>query len=129
MISRRILSAAGSETPFATRRPSVPMIRAVRRSLIGPASPGIELMAAMMRALRPRFIATSQTPSTVARQMPRNISKLLRSQSEAPRTRADPVLENGLELRHDVDQKEQQNDDGRCDQEQRVADRRIEALV
>ena len=41
---------------------------------------------------------------------------------------ASQILEHRLELRHDVDQKEQQNDDGRRDQEQRVADRRIETL-
>ena len=55
--SRRILSAVGKPTPCSIRRPSMPMIWAVLRSRIGPATPGSAASAATMRTRRSRLLS------------------------------------------------------------------------
>ena len=134
--SRRILSAAGSATPLATRRPSVPMILAVRRSRIGPAISG-PTEDSTMRALRsPGQRRAKRRGRQRSGKYPRNRSRLPRSHSEAPRTKAAPELRRpprslntGSNCGTTIDQKENENENGRPDQKQRITDRRVEAFA
>ena len=114
----------------------MPMIWAVLRSRIGPATPGSRrkrrddadpalALAQHQPDAERRDHATAEEEAEVFLEPPRQRQHDRRASVEP----AAEILEHRLELRHDIDEEEQQDEDRRGDQEDWVAHRRVEALL